>query len=66
MEDRRCKLGLLGRLELVRLVERRAGDRASLVASLGGSERGRARLVGVSAQPFFAAAFVPVGAQQRG
>ena len=51
MEDGRCKLGLLGRLELVMLIEqgstlragrggpeRRAGDGASLVASLAGRQ----------------------------
>ena len=53
MEDRRCKLGLQGRLELVRLIEqgsdaegrrggpqRRAGHGASLVASLGRGDGG--------------------------
>ena len=32
MEDRRCKLGLLGRLELVRLVERGLTLRAAAAA----------------------------------
>jgi hypothetical protein len=62
MEDRRCKLGLQGRLELVRLVE----QGAPLVASLGGGERGRARVVGVSAHAVLAAAVVSMDAQRRG
>jgi transposase-like protein len=32
MEDRRCKLGLAGRLELVRLIEQGASWRAAAVA----------------------------------
>ena len=60
MEDRRCKLGLAGRLELVRLVEqgcvveggrgrprRGAGDGASVVASVAGGWRAGAGLAGV-------------------
>ena len=39
MEDRRCKLGLQGRLELVLLIEQGStGDRASVVASLGAGQ----------------------------
>ena len=75
MEDRRCKLGLLGRLELVMLIEngstlraaaaaleRRAGDGASVVASLADGDRGRAGVAVVSAHQVDAAAVVSVGA----
>jgi dCTP diphosphatase len=34
MEDRRCKLGLQGRRELVRLIEQIAGEAGELVAIL--------------------------------
>jgi hypothetical protein len=39
MEDGRCKLGLAGRLELVRLIEA-AGDCSSVVASVACGDGG--------------------------
>jgi hypothetical protein len=65
MEDRRCKLGLQGRLELVLLIEqgstlrggrgrpqRRAGDGASVVASVSAGQRARASVTIVSGDAF--------------
>src|SRR3954452_2053954 len=78
MEDRRCKLGLLGRLELVRLIERGSTLRAAaaavsvapataqVVASLGSGDGGRAGVVVVFADQVLAAAVVSVGTERRG
>ena len=79
MEDRRCKLGLQGRLELVMLIEngstlraaagrpeRRAGDGASVVASLADGDRGRAGVAIVSAHQLDAAAVLSLGPERRG
>ena len=79
MEDRRCKLGLQGRLELVRLVEQGSTLRAAAAAlsvapatahrwwhRWQARQRGRARVAGVSAHALLAAAVVSVGAERRG
>lgn len=49
MEDRRCKLGLQGRRELVGLIEE--GDCASVVAPLACGLGGRAAVAGLLAEP---------------
>jgi hypothetical protein len=74
MEDGRCKLGLAGRLELVRLIESGstlraaaaalnvAGDGAPVVASVVGGERAGAALACVLARQAAGAEVVPVEA----
>ena len=79
MEDRRCKLGLQGRLELVTLIEqgstlRQAAACLSVAPATAhrwwhrwrAASDGRARVAGVSADAVVAAAVVSVGAERRG
>ena len=79
MEDRRCKLGLQGRLELVLLIEQGATLRAAAAAlsvapatahrwwhRWQARQPGRAGVAGVSAHAVLATEVVSVGAEQRG